>query len=93
MKATIKSTKSVAKVKATTHSPESVVAAVYLSAIGVDVHAELLVCAYQCTEGDDQIRTEIVEFGTKASDIHAFSQWCLSKDPALIIMESTSVLK
>ena len=46
MKATIKSTKSVAKVKATTHSPESVVAAVYPSAIGVDVHAELLVCAY-----------------------------------------------
>ena len=92
MKATIKSTKSVAKVKATTHSPESVVAAVYPSAIGVDVHAELLVCAYQCTEGDDQIRTEIVEFGTKASDIHAFSQWCLSKDPALIIMESTGVL-
>ena len=84
MKATIKSTKSVAK--------ESVVAAVYPSAIGVDVHAELLVCAYQCTEGDDQIRTELVEFGTKASDIHAFSQWCLSKDPALIIMESTGVL-
>ena len=92
MKATIKSTKSVAKVKATTHSPESVVAAVYPSAIGVDVHAELLVCAYQCTEGDDQIRTELVEIGTKASDIHAFSQWCLSKDPALIIMESTGVL-
>lgn len=91
MKAVIKSTKSPEKINALTQCLESVVTARYSSAIGVDVHAELLVCAYQCAE-DDQIRTEVIEFGTKASDIESFSLWCLSKNPALIIMESTGVL-
>ncbi len=93
MKTVIKSTASTQKVKGiTTQSPECVVAAVYPSAIGVDVHAELLVCAFQCADSNNQIRTEVIEFGTKASDIRAFAQWCVSKSPDLIVMESTGVL-
>lgn len=93
MKPVVKSTSCAGKVKTvTTQNPECVVAAVYSSAIGVDVHAELLVCAFQCVKSGNQIHTEITEFGTKASDLQAFSQWCLSKVPDIIVMESTGVL-
>lgn len=80
------------KSQITTQSPESVVAALYESAIGIDVHAELLVCAYQISSPTHTIETEIVEFGTKRNDLDAFALWCRSKNPGIIVMESTGVL-
>lgn len=61
------------------------------SAIGVDVHLDLLVCAYQYHQ-DNQIITEIQEFGTGFSQIEAFAQWCDERTPEIVIMESTGVL-
>lgn len=61
------------------------------SAIGVDVHLDLLVCAYQYHHGN-QIITEIQEFGTGYSQIEAFAQWCDERNPEIVIMESTGVL-
>lgn len=80
------------KLQTTTQIPESVIAALHESAIGIDVHAELLVCAYQASSKTHTIETEIVEFGTKRSDLDAFAIWCRSKNPGIIVMESAGVL-
>lgn len=63
----------------------------HVSAIGIDVHLDLLVCAYQAsTEGE--IITEIQEFGTSYSQLKAFASWCAEKQPEIVLMESTGVL-
>lgn len=63
----------------------------HTSAIGVDVHLNLLVCAYQCSTGGE-IFTEIREFGAGYSQLEAFATWCAQKRPEIVLMESTGVL-
>lgn len=89
-----KSTHSPATMRQTTDidHPDTVVAARYQSAIGVDVHASILVCAYQDGTHPESIKTEHLSFGTKYSEIEAFAQWCKQRNPDVIIMESTGVL-
>ena len=88
-----KSTLAPSKCKTTDiHRPETVVAARYPSAIGVDVHSTLLVCAYQDGTQPDSIKTEHINFGTKHSEVEAFAHWCKERNPSIIVMESTGVL-
>lgn len=63
----------------------------YTSSIGINVHLEVLVCAYQHHVGQE-IATEIHEFGTSASQLQAFDQWCRDRNPEVIMMKSTGVL-
>lgn len=84
-------TKSKSKKRSVVNHPEIVIQARYSSAIGIDVHLELLVCCYQCCH-DHQIETEIIQFGTTASQLQQFSQWCWAKQPEIIVMESTGIL-
>ncbi|MBO5658549.1 MAG: IS110 family transposase [Duodenibacillus sp.] len=74
------------------NSPETVVSARYPSAIGVDVHAKLLVCAFQDGTSPSFIKTEIQNFGTTYSQLSAFAQWCKQCNPSIVVMESTGVL-
>ena len=89
----VKSTQKGVKAKTVTKQrPEIFVAASYESAIGVDVHAELLVCAYQWMNENHEIETEHAEFGTRHSELEAFAEWCCDCSPSIIVMESTGVL-
>lgn len=63
----------------------------HVSAIGIDVHLDLLVCAYQAsTEGE--IITEVRNFGTSYSQLKSFASWCAERQPEIVLMESTGVL-
>lgn len=63
----------------------------HVSAIGIDVHLDLLVCAYQAsTKGE--IITEVREFGASYSQLESFASWCAEKQPEIVLMESTGVL-
>lgn len=69
----------------------------HASAIGIDVHAQLLVCAYQCSDGIDPVTKqprlieETHEFGTSRSELDEFAHWCHDLAPDVILMESTGV--
>lgn len=79
----------------TTVEPTSqvVVNALYATAIGVDVHHSLLVCAHQYIDFEKkEIVTEQAEFGCSFSEIEAFAQWCWDRQPDVVLMESTGVL-
>lgn len=75
-----------------------VVQALYASAIGVDVHANLLVCTYQSSSGTDPqthqplLTTQMAEFGANRSELDKFALWCKAHAPEVILMESTGVL-
>ena len=69
------------------------VSAVYPSAVGVDVHAETLVCAFQCYEFESgTIHTEMAQFGTSRAELRKFAQWVAAKEASKVVMESTGVL-
>lgn len=63
----------------------------HTSAIGVDVHRDILVCHYQKGSGDTLIM-EDKEFSTTSVGLNEFTKWCLLKQPKIIGMESTGVL-
>lgn len=94
----VNSTKSLAKcgppVNLTTSTDGlPVVKAAFSSCIGVDIHHSILVCAFQyCDIEKDAIHTEIREFGTSASQLAEFADWCRACGPECIVMESTGVL-
>ena len=65
----------------------------YHDAIGIDVHAEVLVCCYQHNDTAGEVVTEeFKQFGTSISQLEAFAQWCWQRQPQIILMESTGVL-
>lgn len=67
--------------------------ALYNRAIGIDVHHSLLVCAFQYANLQTQtIETQTCSFGTTASELARFTQWCRERNPEKILMESTGVL-
>lgn len=70
-----------------------VVKAAFDSAIGIDVHHSILVCAYQaCDTQAGEIRTEVAEFGTTVSALKELIEWVKQRQPQRILMESTGVL-
>ena len=78
----------------TTPTSQVVINALYPSAIGVDVHHDLLVCAYQYLDFEkSEICTELHEFRCSSPQNFAdFAQWCYERTPDVILMESTGVL-
>lgn len=82
----------------TAHTPEKEspggnIKAIFPSAIGVDVHAKVLVCNYQWYDFETQApQNERAEFGTSQTQLAAFAEWAKSRDPDRIVMESTGVL-
>ena len=76
-----------------TASGRPVVAAMYSSAVGVDVHLDLLVCCYQSYDVRNSTTvTEYANFGTDAPELQKFAQWIRERDPEIVLMESTGVL-
>ena len=63
----------------------------YTSAIGVDVHRDILVCHFQKGSGRTLIQ-EQKEFSTTATGLCEFTEWCQLRQPQIIGMESTGVL-
>ena len=73
-------------------APEITVKATYTSAIGIDVHLNLLVCTAQVQLDNHQELTESRDFYTNRDDLDKFAAWCKSKNPQIILMESTGSL-
>lgn len=64
----------------------------YNSAIGVDVHAQLLICCFQKHLPEtNQLLSEQAQFGISNSQIKQFVDWVSSHKPEIILMESTGV--
>lgn len=64
----------------------------YSSAIGVDVHSQIMVGAYQKGEyGAKFYKNEFFEGGTSKSELDKFAQKCVMYNPEVLIMESTGV--
>lgn len=71
------------------HAP---VRCLYNSAVGVDVHAQLLVCCFQkYLPQTNQLLTEQAQFGTSNSQIKKFAGWVKEHNPEIVLMESTGV--
>ena len=71
------------------HGP---VRCLYTSAIGVDVHAQLLVCCFQKHLPEtNQLLSEQAQFGTSNSQIKQFVDWVSRHKPEIVLMESTGV--
>ena len=69
------------------------VEAAHLSAIGVDVHHDLLVCCFQELDPIAGVLTsEHRSFGTAIPQLQEFAAWCRERKPSVILMESTGVL-
>lgn len=69
------------------------VQAVYASSVGIDVHAQVLVCCHQCYDFvSGECREEQASFGTAQSQLREFASWVRERNPRRIIMESTGVL-
>lgn len=69
------------------------VEATYASAVGIDIHADLLVCCYQAfnmTSGETI--SDHASFGTKQSDLSSISAWVRERNPEIVLMESTGIL-
>lgn len=63
------------------------------SAVGIDVHAEILVCAHEWFDFEArECKHEFKEFGCSQSQRREFAEWVASKHAPVIIMESTGVL-
>ncbi len=84
--------KSLRAVPAEVSAPEITVQATYTSAIGIDVHLNLLVCTAQVQLDNHQELTESLDFYTNRDDLDKFAAWCKSKNPQIILMESTGSL-
>ena len=66
--------------------------ATYSSAIGIDVHSRLMVACFQKGEfGCSSFTEEFKESGTSLKAIRNLVIWCNSKNPEIIIMESTGI--
>ena len=68
------------------------VSGIYFSSIGVDVHAQILVCHSQRYDPDTKSLFESdMRFGTSRQQLELFAQWIIQKNPEVVLMESTGV--
>ena len=66
--------------------------ALHKSAIGIDVHSNLIVAVYQnCEYGSHNLVTETWSSGASKPELEAFAVWCKGKGAEVLIMESTGV--
>ena len=66
--------------------------ALHRSAIGIDVHSNLIVATYQNSEyGSSSLFNENRESGASKPELDAFASWCKAKEAEVLIMESTGV--
>lgn len=76
-----------------TETSRVTVDAAHARTIGIDVHSALLCCSAQIFDPETTLLTTYyAEFGTVASELKKFAQWCLSHQPEVILMESTGIL-
>lgn len=69
------------------------VEAKYAVAVGIDVHAQTLVCTADWFDFSDQgAKHESRTFGTSQSELAQFSEWVCGFNPLRVVMESTGVL-
>ena len=73
-------------------NPEITVHAMYRSAIGIDVHLNLLLCCHQKQVAGHREQSESRDFNTDRASIDAFAAWCRECNPDIILMESTGSL-
>ena len=90
--AEVKQRKPLRAAKARISAPETTVRAQYRSAIGINVHLNLLVCNFQTQLDDHREIRESREFYADRTSLDEFAQWCSEKKPEIILMESTVVL-
>lgn len=74
------------------NAPELTTRASYRSAIGVDVHLQVLVCCYEAQIDDHRQIIERCEFYTDRNGLDQFVNWALQRQPEVLLMESTGVL-
>ena len=77
--AEVKQRKSLHAAKARISAPETTVRAQYRSAIGIDVHLNLLVCNFQTQLDDHREIRESREFYADRTSLDEFAQWCSEK--------------
>ena len=66
--------------------------ALHRSAIGIDVHSNLIVATYQnCEYGSSSLFNENRESGASKPELDAFASWCKAKEAEVLVMESTGV--
>lgn len=66
--------------------------ALHRSAIGIDVHSNLIVATYQnCEYGSSSLFNENWSSGASKPELDAFASWCKEKGAEVLIMESTGV--
>lgn len=70
------------------------VSGIYFSSIGVDVHAQILVCHSPSYDPDSKSLFESdMRFGTSRQQLELFAQWIIEKNPEVVLMESTGKRK
>ena len=79
------------KISQCTDSSSTQMDVMHTSAIGIDVHRDILVCHYQAGSGHT-LAHEGKEFKTTSEGLSELTKWCQLKAPEVIGMESTGVL-
>lgn len=66
--------------------------ALHQSAIGIDVHSNLIVAVFQRgVFGNNVVEGDTWSGTASKPELVKFAEWCKSKDPEVLIMESTGV--
>lgn len=69
------------------------VEAAHLSAVGIDVHHDQLICCFQKLDPiAGELTSEHRSFGTTIPQLLEFAAWCRVRESSVILMESTGVL-
>lgn len=68
------------------------VTCLHLSALGVDVHSQILVCHYERYRPESrELLCDAEQFGTSQSELARFARWTREHEPEIVLMESTGV--
>lgn len=65
--------------------------AIYRTSIGLDVHQRQITACAITSESDGQVTAEHRQFGSFKRDRRALAEWCASKSPDVVVMESTGI--
>lgn len=76
-------------------STETILAPVtclHMSALGVDVHSQILVCHYERYQPESrELLYDAEQFGTSQTELARFASWAKEHEPEIVLMESTGV--
>ncbi|MDT8438919.1 MAG: transposase, partial [Wenzhouxiangellaceae bacterium] len=65
--------------------------AIYPTSIGLDVHQRQISACAITSGPDGQVTAEHRQFGSFKRDRRALAEWCASKAPDVVVMESTGI--